>query len=517
MEKLIRILLLFYKRKHPAHLRICVVRLKGTLSCFALSGLILIPLWEKLIFSNSRFNHLKPSVVDYLSGLVLFALIFFLIVIIFRKIRKLPRVKHQLGIVVLGLLLAFGVFNPVRQYLSEHYLQGSFRHLFWFKTIPMVMGITFLLVAQRTQLILWNFVRFTSPFTILVVLRLLIGVVSGAGKEVTITHLKDPPVISCHSNRVVWIVFDELDYRLTFPERPKPLVLNNFDRFSFSAFRFTNAISPSSQTILSVPSLIDGLIYVAAFPNSPNKLILRDEKGGISFWGSRSNVFTDIKAAGGRAAVLGWYLPYGRIFGDTLDYSHWVAHSPERFIGLGLDLPSTLVAHLWGILPIARKSFHRNTQKELEADMERIITDPRYALCFLHLPAPHLPALGVQSFLSDPTLYFNDVRAYLSNLQVADGVLGKCLDAIDASSVSSNTTVIVSSDHPWRGSELYDGKSDPRVPFMIRFPGQKNGSDRGIPLQTVETRDLIGRIIGANAVIKNGTNLPHWKKNVFAD
>ncbi|MBM3967803.1 MAG: hypothetical protein FJ308_22510, partial [Planctomycetes bacterium] len=372
MEKARKIFSWLCRPKHPTHFAPCIARLKGALSCLALAVLVLIPLWENLLFSEPVFNHLRPTPVDYFSGLVLVGLVSFLVALVFQQNRKLPaKVRKRVGIIVLGFLLIAGVFNPLRHYVSNHYLPRDFQHLFWFKALPVLIGFGLVLAARRAYLLLWKLVLFTSPFALIVVGRLLGGLVGGVGREITVHQLDRLPENSHPSNRVVWIVFDELDYRLSFPERPKEIRLPNFDRFASSSFRFTNAIPPAVQTLFSVPSLVDGEVYVAAFPTGPNQLMLRDTEGVLLPWGSRSNVFTDVNALGGHVAVVGWYLPYGRVFRNVVNYSQWVAHSPKRFIGLGLDLPSTLVAHLRGILPLVRKSFHRETQQELEANLER--------------------------------------------------------------------------------------------------------------------------------------------------
>jgi hypothetical protein len=283
--------------------------------------------------------------------------------------------------------------------------------------------------------------------------------------------------------------------------------LPNFDRFATSSARFTNATPPAIQTLVSVPSLVDGVAYSAAFPTAPNLLMLRDGAGDLSPWGSRPNVFTDAQALGGRSAVIGWYLPYGRIFRNIVDYSQWAPFSPEGFLGQGLGLWSTVFTHLKGILPVYRKTLHGEIEQQLEKGLERVITDPDFSLCFLHLPAPHLPTLGGGNFPSNALTYFNDVRAYFDNLKEADRVLGQCLDAIENSSVASNTTIIVSSDHPWRTSELFDRKSDPRVPFMLRFPHQTIGYDKGGSMQTVETRGLIRGILATASTHFSEINL----------
>ena len=49
--------------------------------------------------------------------------------------------------------------------------------------------------------------------------------------------------------RVVWIVFDELDYRLSFPDRPSNLAMPHFDQLRAESIFAANAIPPANNTL----------------------------------------------------------------------------------------------------------------------------------------------------------------------------------------------------------------------------------------------------------------------------
>lgn len=69
------------------------------------------------------------------------------------------------------------------------------------------------------------------------------------------------------------------------------------------------------------------------------------------------------------------------------------------------------------------------------------------------------------------------VRAYLANISFADAMIGRVLDALDASPHAENTIVVLWSDHGWHlGEKLHWHKSTlweeaTRVPFVISAPG----------------------------------------------
>ena len=58
--------------------------------------------------------------------------------------------------------------------------------------------------------------------------------------------------------RVVWIIFDELDYRRIFSNREPGLNLTHFDWLARRSVHATNANSPAGATLYSIPALLAG-------------------------------------------------------------------------------------------------------------------------------------------------------------------------------------------------------------------------------------------------------------------
>ena len=108
-----------------------------------------------------------------------------------------------------------------------------------------------------------------------------------------------------------------------------------------------------------------------------------------------------------------------------------------------------------------------------------LIENDQVRFVFLHLPVPHPPGIyDRQRHMLRPG------GTYLDNMVLADDSLGTLLQEIDATPSASQTTVIVSSDHP--GASLYGdmlfwsdeeerasgGRFDDRPVLLIHFPGQ---------------------------------------------
>jgi hypothetical protein len=471
--------------------------LKGLIACGSLAALTLAPLWEMLLYSKYNFHNPQPAKNDYLSGLILIAVLVSVIGSVFYCLRYLSNFNRKYAGGVLLVIFLSPALNQIRSLLGQELIPEFVATTIWFKISPLILAFGFLALARSYYLTLWKFILICCPFSLLIAARLGIGCFNNSKAELTMVATDIEAPRKRLSNRVVWLIFDELDYRLAFPERPNQLLLPNFDRLADQSFNFTNAVPPARATVLSVPSLIDGVTYNVAYPTAPNRLMLGSSDGGIAPWGTRSNIFTDVSGMGGRCAVLGWYLPYSRIFRESVHLTHWVGFSSVSSIGRGGDLYSTVKMQLIGLTPIIRLTFHRQNQIILEEESESIVGNQDYDLCFIHLPAPHLPKLGQEKVLT----YLSDVESYFDNLKVADRILGRCVDQIRNSPCAHNTTLIVSSDHSWRASKLYDNKEDYRVPLIVHFAGQSRRTDLGQMVHTVNTIKLISEIIAKDAVI----------------
>jgi hypothetical protein len=60
--------------------------------------------------------------------------------------------------------------------------------------------------------------------------------------------------------------------------------------------------------------------------------------------------------------------------------------------------------------------------------------------------------------------------------------------------------VLVTADHGWRAADLYDGRVDHRVPFLLKAPGASRAVVVGTPLDTVVTGDLLLAILRGEIV-----------------
>jgi hypothetical protein len=297
--------------------------------------------------------------------------------------------------------------------------------------------------------------------------------------------------------RVVWMIFDELDYRLAFEDRPANVPMGAFDRLRTGSLFAENAVSPAQDTSLSVPSLITGETIENLDTKSPRVALLN----GVSA-SARPTIFTKVHAMGANAAVVGWYLPYCRLFSQDLTFCSY--HDLENELGetsgtfwqsLFLEQQS-LVAYgfrsLLGESP--RAKHHLSMMDSMHADAVRVAADPSFDLVFLHLPVPHAPYLYDRFTYTFPKHYLS-YGSYFDNLALADIYLTDIREAMVKAGVWDSSTVIVSSDHPDRLSMAVDGKEDPRVPFLLKMPGQTTGSTYEQMIPTLLTKALVEAVL----------------------
>lgn len=300
--------------------------------------------------------------------------------------------------------------------------------------------------------------------------------------------------------RVVWMVFDEMDYRLVFENRPKGVELPELDIMRAESLNATAAVSPNDKTVLSMPSLIFGRRISVATVTNGNDLALQFVITNGSYLCSQPNpaipsVFAVARQMGINTAAIGWYLPYSKLFGRDLNYCSWFPYpgfEPAHAATFGVALQNQL-ACLTGPLHI-RQGFVNMYQQSL-ADSKSLVTNNIYGLILLHFYPPHLPALYLPAEQGFTLRNQGAVTGYFNNLMLADRTLGELRRALEKSGEWDRTWIILSADHAWRTSSAYDGQRDYRVPFLVKTPGVSHAATTSKAFNTTVTHDLILAIL----------------------
>ena len=468
-------------------------------SALSLSGLLFIQSWFGNLYEFGFGYHSKqPLTVTVLLAMLCnmlgCAALFWLGAQVLRRHRK-----WGLDLVACLLILT-ALMAPVELFRSS-YLGLRDRQMLDFALSLPGLGIA----AVVLGVVLWRprwvirtvtaLLLILSPMTFYAVARTLIVATqllcqaspeSGVEPPLPPLHTNSPPI------RVVWIIFDELDQRLAFSERPAGLALPELDRICRGSLCATNAYPPAGSTGASMPSLFAGQLFQTAEAASADDLsLLASPTNQPVRFSQLTNVFDEVRAGGGNPAVVGWYHPYSRLLRRSLNFGAWDPSALGEMRNSGTF--GGALKDQWGniVHAIYWRFWHRRYVEDAIRNSLEVVTNGAYSLALLHLPLPHSPSLFdpvQQRWVTFGRLF---PKGYFDNLQLTDRVLGQFRAAMEQSGQWDKTWLVISADHSWRKSDAYDGRRDHRIPFILKPPGQASGVCYGPLLNTVVTKDLI--------------------------
>jgi hypothetical protein len=289
--------------------------------------------------------------------------------------------------------------------------------------------------------------------------------------------------------RLVWIIFDEWDYGLSFDPRPDWLRTPELDRLNAVSFHASQAVAPGSETSISMPRLLTGDMSA---------------KGNV-YW-NVPTIFSRAKAQGLSAAVSAWYIDYCRLFTDSLD-ACWSTQADAERNSMGARPAQIATNQLKYLFETTYRSpFGQSfgTRRHI-LDYGLVLrwgvpaaANPAFDLVFLHFPIPHPPLFydhttGRYDLGDKPLVGITRQNAarYLDAIELVDQTVGHVRRALDAAGVSERTHLIISSDHPARNRErIRPGGPDGRVPFIVRIAGTANELAYDAPFNTLVSSDL---------------------------
>jgi hypothetical protein len=282
---------------------------------------------------------------------------------------------------------------------------------------------------------------------------------------------------------------------MAFVQRPASLVLPEFDRLRQAALSADHAYAPGDGTILSMPALISGHRLSGVSRNGCDLALRLAGTHATNDWTKMPSVFSQARELGVNTALVGWYIPYARLLGSSLNYCSWYpmpnyqsVNSPT-FLG---SLQQELAALAW---PLRGRQIFINICRDSLKDSISVADDPRYGLILLHLPPPHTPGVYLPAKNQFTCMVMPKAAGYFNNLALADSELGALRRDMEKSGQWDKTWVILSADHSWRISKIYDGVRDYRVPFLVKPPQASQSLTYSNPINTVLTHDLILAIL----------------------
>jgi hypothetical protein len=250
------------------------------------------------------------------------------------------------------------------------------------------------------------------------------------------------------------------------------------------------------MTIISMPALISGRrLSGVSYDGCDLALKLADTQA-TNDWTALPSVFSQARELGVNTALVGWYVPYGRLLGCSLNYcSSYSTSQPVKLTTFGGSMEQEIASLASPFRN--RRNFIDMCQNSLK-DSLSVVADPTYGLILLHLPPPHAPGVYLPEKNEFTCMGLAQPASYFNNLVLADHELGALRRAMETSGQWDKSWVILSADHSWRKSQIYDGVRDYRVPFLVKPPGGGQSLTCCTEFNTVLTRDLILAILQGN-------------------
>ncbi|MEO8368097.1 MAG: sulfatase-like hydrolase/transferase [Candidatus Solibacter sp.] len=298
--------------------------------------------------------------------------------------------------------------------------------------------------------------------------------------------------------RVVWFIADEWDYRLSFVDRDPSLTMPELDRLRQSSIFAVNAIPPGTETPISIPAYYSGRIPDFVVWDGPRELQLHLKNPDAYVpWSGQPNIFQRAGGLGVNTALVEWFHPSCRIL-TGLSYCNWRPMAMQY---------NSMGEGFWRILMNQQRSLFETTMfsvfgRSLSADQqtgvykailresETVSNNEDFAFTVIHLPVPHSPH-AYNRKTGEFTLGNAPIAGYVDSLALLDRTVGEIRRSMETAGTWDSTTVLFTSDHPYREARQVDGKSDPRIPYVLKLAAQKQGVVYPNEFNTVVTGDLL--------------------------
>ena len=494
--------------------------LKNLAIALSLANLCFLQVWAELFDPAYRFYAKDPpSAVNIAAAFLNISVLSFLVwgaLHLSNSARtKTVQILGRLGLVFTLVVALNAMYFETLKMAGPFERQGIFYFVFVMVILLSILTspMRFLSIGQGLALLLFPFVLLTLGQAIWILL------VPGSGSSLA----DKPPAVELPlppepRPRVLWMVFDELDQRLMFSERPETVYLPELERFKTQAVYASQAYPPGNKTLRSLPAFTTGKQISRANPVDVDELILTLAKSGEEVpWSALPNIFTEAYDGGFNTALVGSYFPYCRILGASLTSCSW------QTTGFWNHWPATLSASirhqvyvLASTIPIVGPLYfedkewsgtagRRKSQEAYQQVLRRGLrnsTDPRLGLVLIHWPVPHPP--GIYDRATDD---FSSEGNYVDNLELVDRALGEIRTAMEDAGLWDKSVVLATSDHWWRSEiwsvdtgwteeeEALSKVTDHRVPFMLKMAGQTETLEYEEVFNTVLTHDLLLAIL----------------------
>jgi hypothetical protein len=204
-------------------------------------------------------------------------------------------------------------------------------------------------------------------------------------------------------------------------------------------------------------------------------------------FGDLDHLFRSTRAAGLHTAMVGYYLPYCRMFKGQYDSceAYYYIFDPRiaesRDLGEALAVQISVFNPLW--FRISKiEEFRRSVRAAMAA-----AADPRYDLVAIHAGFPHSPWV----FDAKRKKFSLSKSNYLDSIGSADYYLALVRQAMQDARIWDRSAIVITADEGnrlWQGEDVHTVGA---VPFLVKLPYQQRGRDFSCNLDSIVLRSLI--------------------------
>jgi len=533
-------------------------KLKDILICFSLGNLVFVRRWYDLeILQETGLDYLRPGPASpalLISTMVAGLLLGVVFWIGWQWARQRGRIwiKFAHGIFLLALVFPL---ESVRRYWNA---QLGHVDLISNTALLSIEALLFggMVLAMRGNPRVVRAARHVALMMTFMFPALLIDFLSSHFAAEPASAFEPKPSaavlpVRAAAPRFIWIIFDEMDQRIAFNERQVSLQLPELDRLRTESLEARHTTQTAGYTGLAMPILISGRSYRESEIRGASRLdVIPEDSSERLNWADEHTVFSRVREMGVNAAIVGWYHPYCRLFGNLLTncFATSTSHAGRallreqhasqegigRMIGLLFRLQLENIKDLYRFDGLSGSEILKDAYLQSHQQQEYFqIRDHAYAMAvnpsigfmLLHFPTPHMYAIynrWRKDFTLDPTI------DYLDNLALVDRTVGELRAKLESAGLWDQTSILITADHGfrpdmWRGQygwtqnmeEISEKGASQQVPFILKLAGKQDHLVIDRPFSNIVSSDLATEVLGGQ--VSTASQAADWIERRAAD
>jgi len=244
-------------------------------------------------------------------------------------------------------------------------------------------------------------------------------------------------------------------------------------------------------TLTNVPSMTLGREVTKATPKFGRDLLLEFRDGPTPvFWSEQPHIFYEVRRAGGRLSIVGFYHPMCRLlagdYDDCISFP-FKAVMPTTMSNL-LEIMKTQ-AHV--LTPLYEKQKAVLTYQSILAAAKRSLGRDPADLTFIHLPVPHRPQIWDPKrgeFREGLSFWKVDYR---DNFALSDRALGEIRELMERNGTWDDAVVLITSDHGFDKWGNRDEAMNDQISFILKTPYQTGPLIHTEPFSGIVVKKLL--------------------------